>query len=62
MNHRKYELASFFLRNAKNMNYSEQEIKGAIRLLYEDVSSEGKVLLDLYKYLTTRKGADGNEH
>ena len=62
MNHKKYELASNFLRNAKNMNYSEQEIKGAIRLLYEEVSSEEKVMLSLYKYLMARKGADGNEH
>ncbi|MEC0709587.1 hypothetical protein P8881_18870 [Bacillus haynesii] len=62
MNHKKYELASNFLRNAKNTNYSEQEIKGAIRLLYEEVSSEEKVILSLYKHLKARKGADGNEH
>ncbi|UZN53064.1 hypothetical protein [Bacillus paralicheniformis] len=62
MNHKKYELASNFLRNAEKMNYSEQEIKGAIRLLYEEVSSEEKVILSLYKHLKARKGADENEH
>lgn len=62
MNHKKFKLASYILQNAKSMGYSEQEIKGAVQLLHEEITKENKFILNLVKQVMSSKGVDSNEH
>ncbi len=62
MNHKKFKLSSYILQNAKSMGYSEEDIKGAVQLLHEEINKENKFILNLVKQVMSNKGVDSNEH
>ncbi|KAA6450996.1 hypothetical protein DX927_09200 [Bacillus swezeyi] len=62
MNYKKFKLASHILQNAKSMGYSEQDIKGAVYLLHEEIAKGNKAILNLIKQVMPNKGGASNEH
>ncbi|PAD58368.1 hypothetical protein CHH92_20710 [Bacillus sonorensis] len=62
MDCKKFKLAARILENSKQMGYSEQEIKGAVQLLHEEITKENKFILNLVKQVMSSKGVDSNEH
>ncbi|MED4649357.1 hypothetical protein P9293_18515 [Bacillus inaquosorum] len=60
MNLKKFELATSFLRQAKNLNYTDEEIKGAVSILHKEFYSLENAIDSLAKLAKANEGAEEN--